>query len=127
VQIRKGQNASVLKDDAAGRLPDKLAEVGTGKITAAAPVKVVKLFNLDTSHVHRDTTSKIVYCDYEIYGSPGETHPLVITYGFGKDHRPDLKQPVHSLLSEDSGFPITPNMRRETNRTKPSIVICQLK
>jgi transposase len=30
----------------------------------------------------------------------------VITFGFGKDHRPDLKQLVHSLLCMDAGTPI---------------------
>jgi transposase len=30
----------------------------------------------------------------------------VITFGFSKEHRPDLKQLVHSRLCVDSGVPI---------------------
>ncbi len=30
----------------------------------------------------------------------------MITFGFSKDHRPDLKQLVHSLLCVDAGIPI---------------------
>ena len=104
--LEKGVCASTLNDDAAGRLLDKLAEVGTGKIMAAVALRVVKLFNLDTSHVHHDATSKTVYGDYEIYNNPGDSHPFVITYGLSKDHRPDLKQLVHSLLSVDREIPI---------------------
>jgi hypothetical protein len=74
--LGKGVSASMLNDDAAGRLLDKLAEVGTGKIMAAVAVKVVKLFHLDTSHVHHDTTSKTVYGDYE-YTTIPETHILL--------------------------------------------------
>jgi transposase len=67
---------------------------------------VVKLFELDLSHVHHDTTSHTVYGDYDLYDDPNHGHPFVITYGFNKDHQPDLKQIVHSLLCVDHGIPI---------------------
>ena len=34
----------------------------------------------------------------------------MITHGFSKDHRPDLKQLVHSLLCVDHGIPIYSQM-----------------
>jgi len=37
-----------------------------------------------------------VYGDYALYDDPDHGHPFVITYGFNKYHRPDLKQIVHS-------------------------------
>ena len=46
-----------LNDDAAGRVLDRLYEVGTSKILSGVAVRVVKLFELDTSHAHHDTTS----------------------------------------------------------------------
>lgn len=98
--------AERFNDDALGRLLDRLHEVGTGRIFTAITMRVVKLFNLDTSRVHHDTTSHTVYGNYELYDDPNHGHPFVIIYGFNKDHRPDLKQIVHSLLCVDQGIPI---------------------
>lgn len=95
-----------LNDDAAGRVLDRLYEVGTAKILAGIAVRAVKLFDLDTSHVHHDTTSQTVYGDYALYKEDTHDHPFVITFGFSKGHRPDLKQLVHSLLCVDGGIPI---------------------
>ena len=88
--------AEKFNDDALGRVLSRLCEVGTGRIFTAIIVRVVKLFELDTSHVHHDTTSHTVYGDYELYDDPDHGQPFVITYGFNKYHRPDLKQIVHS-------------------------------
>lgn len=95
-----------LNDDAVGRVLDRLFDVGTGKVLSAVAVRAVKLFELDTTHVHHDTTSYTVYGDYDLYGEESHDQPFVITFGFSKDHRPDLKQLVHSLLCVDEGIPI---------------------
>ena len=67
---------------------------------------VMKSFDLDMSHVHHDTTSVALYGDYALYDEENPADPFLITYGFSKDHRPDLKQLVHSLLCVDHGIPI---------------------
>jgi transposase len=95
-----------LNDDAVGRALDRIFEVGTGKVLSAVALRAVKLFDLDTTHVHHDTTSHSVYGDYDLYGEGSFDQPFVITFGFSKDHRPDLKQLVHSLLCVDAGIPI---------------------
>jgi transposase len=95
-----------LNDDAVGRVLDRLYEVGTSKVLSAVAVRVVKLFDLETTHVHHDTTSRTVYGDYDLYSEDTHDQPFTITFGFSKDHRPDLKQLVHSLLCVDSGIPI---------------------
>jgi transposase len=95
-----------LNDDAVGRALDRLFEVGTGKVLSAVALRAVKLFDLDTTHVHHDTTSHTVYGDYDLYGEETHDQPFVITFGFSKDHRPDLKQLVHSLLCVDAGIPV---------------------
>lgn len=95
-----------LNDDAVGRVLDRLYEVGTSKVLSAVAVRVVKLFELDTNHVHHDTTSRAVYGDYDLYGEDTHDQPFTITFGFSKEHRPDLKQLVHSLLCVDAGIPI---------------------
>ena len=43
---------------------------------------------------------------YLLYGSEDHDQPFVITNGFSKGHRPDLKQLVLSLLCVDHGIPI---------------------
>jgi len=95
-----------LNDDAVGRALDRIFEVGTSKVLSAVALRAVKLFDLDTTHVHHDTTSRTVYGDYDLYGEQTHDQPFVITFGFSKDHRPDLKQLVHSLLCVDAGIPI---------------------
>lgn len=97
---------SKLNDDAVGRGLDQVWEAGTGKLLTAVALRAVKMFSLDTSRVHHDTTSVTVYGDYDLYADTDHGQPLVITYGFSKDHRPDLKQLVHSLLCLDHGIPI---------------------
>jgi transposase len=95
-----------LNDDAVGRALDRIFEKGTSKVLSAVALRAVKLFDLDTTHVHHDTTSRSVYGDYDLYGEGSCDQPFVITFGFSKEHRPDLKQLVHSLLCVDAGIPI---------------------
>jgi transposase len=95
-----------LNDDAVGRVLDRLYEVGASKVLAAVALRAVKLFDLDTTHVHHDTTSHSVYGDYDLYGEEAPDQPFVITFGFSKDHRSDLKQLVHCLICVDDGISI---------------------
>jgi transposase len=99
-------DAEKFNDDALGRVLLRLHEAGTGQIFSAIIMRTVKLFDLDTSHVHHDTTSHTLYGNYDLYDDPNNGLPFVIGYGFNKDHRPDLKQIVHSLLCVDHGIPI---------------------
>jgi transposase len=101
---------SKLNDDTLGRVLDRLADVGTNKVLGGVAIRVMKSFELDLSHVHHDTTSRKVYGDYLLYDSECHDQPFVITHGFSKDHRPDLKQLVHSLLCVDHGIPIYSKM-----------------
>lgn len=97
---------SKFNDDAVGRVLDRIADVGPGFFLTAICLNVVKLYDLDLSHVHHDTTSHTFYGAYDLYPDPDHSHSLVITLGHNKDHRPDLKQLVHSLLCVDHGIPI---------------------
>jgi len=104
--LGEGISPEKLNDDAVGRGLDRIFEVGTGKVLSAIAFRAVKLFDLDSTHVHHDTTSHKVYGDYDLYGEESPDQPFVITFGFSKEHRPDLKQLVHSLLCVDAGIPI---------------------
>lgn len=97
--------AAKLDDDTAGRVLDRIAEVGTNVVMGGIAVGVVRSFGLDLSHAHQDVTSHKVYGDYMLY-EEGHDHPFVITEGFSRDHRPDLKQLTHNLLCVDHGIPV---------------------
>lgn len=94
-----------LNDDTFGRVLDLLVRVGTNKVLGAIAVAVVRIFSLDLSHAHQDTTSHSVHGDY-LLGEEDAPPPFLITHGFSKAHRPDLKQLVHNLLCVDHGIPI---------------------
>lgn len=108
LELLLGENITPAKlnDDAVGRCLDRIFDTGTGQILTAVALRALKLFDIDTSHVHHDTTSVTLYGDYDLYGDDDPKQPFVITYGFSKDHRPDLKQLVHSVLCVDHGIPI---------------------
>lgn len=99
-------DAAKFNDDALGRVLQHIYEVGTGRFLTAICLRVHEFFQMDTSHVHHDTTSVTLYGQYDLYGDPNHGHPFLITNGYNKDHRPDLKQIVHSLLCVDHGIPI---------------------
>lgn len=99
-------NAEKLNDDAAACTLDRLFRANTGRIYGAVAVTGVSLFNINTRHVSEDTTSRIMYGDYDLYEDPKDDHPFEITHGFSKQNRPDLKQLVHSMLCVDHGIPI---------------------
>jgi transposase len=98
--------AEKLNDDAAARTLDRVYRGNTGKIFAAVAVTAVSHFGINTRHVSEDTTSRIMYGDYDLYADPEDDHPFEITHGFSKQKRPDLKQLVHSMLCVDHGIPI---------------------
>jgi transposase len=108
VELLLGQDIPLdkMRDHTFGRVLDRLADVGTNKVLGAVIMGVMKSFDLDMSHVHHDTTSQALYGDYAFYDEDNPADPFLITHGFSKDHRPDLKQLVHSLLCVDHGIPI---------------------
>ena len=95
-----------LNDDLVGRSMDAIYDAGTGLILTAVAVNAVRLYELETRCAHHDTTSLMVYGDYDLYEEAGHGHPFVVARGYSKDHRPDLKQIVLSLLCVDRGIPV---------------------
>ena len=95
-------DAKSFNDVNVGRFLDKVFDVGAVKIFKEISMRAVSKFGLDCRHVHFDTTSRSVYGDYEAYGND----PFEITYGHSKDHRPDLKQFLISMLCVDRNVPV---------------------
>jgi transposase len=89
-----------------GRVIDKAYEIGTIKIFTEIAKNAAVTFDINCKHVRFDTTSVSVFGDYDLYSNENHSQPFEITYGHSKDHRPDLKQFLISMLCVDRNIPI---------------------
>jgi transposase len=87
--------ASDITDDALGHALDDIAEYGSSKLFAEVAFGIAIENNLLDSTNHIDTTSLLVHGEYAIEDNP---QIIEVAHGFSKDHRPDLKQVVLSLV-----------------------------
>jgi transposase len=104
--LGKKVERSSFSDHNVARVMDKAYEVGTLKIYSNIAANAVSVFGINTEHVSFDTTSISVHGAYDLYDMENHNHPFKITYGHSKDHRPDLKQFMLSLLCVDRTVPI---------------------
>lgn len=93
--LGKGIEASMLTDHTLGQTLDEIAAFGTSELFAQVAFGVALEQGLLTSTNHLDTTSLSVHGEYT---TPDEAEAIKLTYGHSKDHRPDLKQAVLSLV-----------------------------
>ena len=93
----------LFEDTNVGRVLDSIFDVGSSKILTALGTSAVHAFDLDVSVISYDTTSTNVWgTEYALDCSEAPN----ITYGYSKDHRPDLKQFMTELLCVERGIPI---------------------
>lgn len=88
VELLLGEDIPVsqLNDDTAGRVLDRIAEVGTNVVMRAIAMQVVRSFSLDLSHAHQEVTSHKVFGDYLLHEEDGHAQPFVITEGYGREN-----------------------------------------
>jgi transposase len=96
-------------DDRIGRALDRLFDADRAALLTEAIVAVGKRFNVRFNQLHNDSTT-IRFCgQYRLAKGRrirGRRAPCV-TYGYSKDHRPDLKQLLFSMTtSADGGVPV---------------------
>lgn len=113
--IGKGVKAEYLNDDKLGRVMDKLFIKGLTEIFLAISSQAVKEFNISLKSSHLDSTSLHLHGEYSsslpdviIHGNSSNSEiksarPIEITYGYSRDHRPDLKQFIIDLISSGDG------------------------
>lgn len=103
--IREGLTAEDFNDDSLGRALDRLYETGVTEVFASVASHALDIMGIDQQFYHLDTTTFSLQGAYE---RPSEDPKAVmITHGFSKDHRPDLKQVVVSLIcSYQSTIPV---------------------
>jgi len=96
-------------DDAIGRSLDRLFDADRGTLLTEVVVTAAREFNLKFDELHNDSTTVRFTGQYrQAVGRRirGKRAPL-ITYGYSKDHRPDLKQLLFILTTtDDGGVPI---------------------
>jgi transposase len=98
----------LLNDDRIGRALDHLQRADRASLLTAVVVRAVRAFAIDLSEFHQDTTTVSfagAYAAQPPADQPGR--PPRITFGYSKDHRPDLKQLLYSItISADGAVPI---------------------
>lgn len=99
-------DAHMFNDTNLARSLDVLFEGGTSKIVTELGLRVVSTFQLDLGSVSYDTTSTNIWGEYRRCENEEPPEGPVITYGYSKDHLPQLKQFMTELLCVDRGVPI---------------------
>jgi transposase len=105
--LQPGQ-AARLNDDRSGRALDHLQRADRASLLTALVLRAVRVFAIDLAEFHQDTTTVTFTGDYAEQLPAGlAQRPPRITFGYNKDHRPDLKQLLFSLtLSADGAVPV---------------------
>jgi transposase len=105
ILIGEGLSAEDFNDDSLGRALDRLYEVGVTEVFTYVAAHAVAVMGINTDVVHLDSTSFSLEGEYELV-EPDDP-AIRVTYGYSRDHRPDLKQVVLSLIcSHQSGIPV---------------------
>lgn len=120
--LGEGVEAHHLNDDRLGRVLDELYEVGTTAFFLKVALQAVKRFEIDIEQRHLDATSLSVEGEYQVSAEvasdltpdseaksekPEEPTPIRLCRGYSRDHRPDLKQFLMTLVcAADGGVPL---------------------
>lgn len=102
----KDLEASDFNDDTLGRALDELFQAGITEMFAQIAQDAVATYNLDVAFAHTDTSSFSLTGQYESEAAEEgeeERSAVKITHGYSKDHRPDLKQLVVTLVTSQKG------------------------
>ena len=100
--VGQGVKPEDLNDDALGRALDKLAAADPKRIFGAICSRAAVIEEVDRRFLHWDSTSRSFYGEYDRPAGDG----VQVVHGHSKDHRPDLKQILLSLLTNREGFPL---------------------
>jgi transposase len=102
--LGKEVTASQLDDHTLGKALDEISAYGSSKLFGEVAFEIAIEHNLLSPLAHLDSTSFSVEGEYEV-DSP--EHVVKLTHGHSKDHRPDLKQVMMSLVvTGESAVPI---------------------
>ena len=115
------QQTGCVSDDAIGRALDKLFDADRGTLLTEVVVAASEAFGVQLDELHNDSTTIRLCGQYRSARGRsirGKRAPFV-TYGYSKDHRPDLKQLLFILTTtRDGGVPV--QFRCEDGNTNDS-------
>ena len=103
--LGEGVLPQYLNDDRLGRVLDALYGSGLSELFLTICLGVARKFGIERTSAHVDATSFAVEGAYEaseVVGSAAPV-PITLTYGYSRDHRPDLKQFVMNLVCWGDG------------------------
>lgn len=111
IEILLGEDVKkeYLNDDKIGRVMDKLYKYGLNNLFIEIGLSVINKFKIDTKYSHLDATSFHLHGEYkrednqEKESEITRERPIIITKGYSRDHRPDLKQCVLDLITSSDG------------------------
>lgn len=111
IKILLGEDveSDYINDDKIGRVMDKLYKYGLNNIFIEIVLSVITKFQIDIKYSHLDATSFHLHGDYNNEESKAKSsevtkeRPIIITKGYSRDHRPDLKQVVLDLITSGDG------------------------
>ena len=105
--IRSGLKPEHINDDALGRCLDALYEYGVSPLYQDIGEAVVNHLELPCHSVHLDSTSFHYDGVEKLSDDDDDIHPIQVTKGYSRDHRPELNQVVLNLICENqSGIPV---------------------
>jgi transposase len=97
--------AEDFNDDTLGRCLDDLYAAGVTEVFYQVASHALEVYGLRPNFVHLDSSSFHLHGAYD--PEEPEREAISVTYGYSKDHRPDLKQVVLQLItSHKSSLPI---------------------
>jgi transposase len=96
-----GVTPDLLNDDRMGRMLDTLYAAGVTEVFLEVAREARRAFPIPVRALHADATSFHVHGRYEGLGE--EMGAIRVTYGYSRDHHPDLKQWVMNLVCADTG------------------------
>jgi transposase len=99
-----------INDDKIGRVMDELYKHGLNDIFIEVVLSVINKFKIETKYSHLDSTSFHLDGEYKSEEKKEKEEeeiikerPIIITKGYSRDHRPDLKQCVLDLITTQDG------------------------
>jgi len=124
-----------LNDDRLGRCLSIFFHSDRPGLILALVRHVVREFTLGLDELHNDSTSVSFFGAYREAAEENQRRghkTLAITYGYSKDHRPDLKQLLYILtITSDGGVPVhfrpaSGNVSDDTTHRENWELLCQI-
>jgi len=102
--FREGVRAEYFNRFKLGRSLDKVFTYGCDTLFSELSLAACQQEGVDRRFRHVDTTTFSLHGDYV---PESDEQAILITHGYSKDHRPDLKQAVLELMTaQDGGIPL---------------------